>query len=527
MDNRTNNRQRPAGDAAGRRRPPQHHHHQPNNASWGDLVEEDTRKLFHIIKKKKDQIKRLEELLEARDNGFSSEFKKSAERICELEKQNYDLTLSLQHQEKNSKQQFEEMVAKYEAEKQTASNHIKQVLRQEVESQVRREYQQKEAQLEKQIHQMGAELQKMREEQHSLLLTMSDVHTAMTTKDAALQQSQEAWQAKYDALSETMEENTKRCETQVNEFTIKASLMEEQIHQRDLEILRLTKDNNCLTNKLTETAQELTSRADEVLQSQRAWEEKLQTVKDSLYKQAEERQQSWESQQTQVRVKVEAEIQQRDAEILRLTEDNNCLANKLTETAQELTSRADEVLQSQRAWEEKLQTVKDSLYKQAEERQQSWESQQTQVRVKVEAEIQQRDAEILRLTEDNNGLLKKLSEKTEELSRKDDEVLQSQRAWEDKCNTLETNITEELAEKHQAEVKQLMDEKVELEDLCLYVNKRRRRFLLFPRRSSDDRETQLQKMKNKMQQKAAKARGAEKMEEEMEAADCSAQAGHQ
>ncbi|KAL7369571.1 hypothetical protein ABVT39_002238 [Epinephelus coioides] len=448
MDNRTNNRQRPAGDAAGRRRPPQHHHHQPNNASWGDLVEEDTRKLFHIIKKKKDQIKRLEELLEARDNGFSSEFKKSAERICELEKQNYDLTLSLQHQEKNSKQQFEEMVAKYEAEKQTASNHIKQVLRQEVESQVRREYQQKEAQLEKQIHQMGAELQKMREEQHSLLLTMSDAHTAMTTKDAALQQSQEAWQAKYDALSETMEENTKRCETQVNEFTIKASLMEEQIHQRDLEILRLTKDNNCLTNKLTETAQEL-------------------------------------------------------------------------------TSRADEVLQSQRAWEEKLQTVKDSLYKQAEEHQQSWESQQTQVRVKVEAEIQQRDAEILRLTEDNNGLLKKLLEKTEELSRKDDEVLQSQRAWEDKCNTLETNITEELAEKHQAEVKQLMDEKVELEDLCLYVNKRRRRFLLFPRRSSDDRETQLQKMKNKMQQKAAKARGAEKMEEEMEAADCSAQAGHQ
>ncbi|XP_049417043.1 citron Rho-interacting kinase-like [Epinephelus fuscoguttatus] len=515
MDRRTNNRQRPAGDAAGRRRPPQHHHHQHNNASWGDLVDEENQKLCHIIKKKKDQIKRLEELLEARDRGFSSEFKKSAERVCELETQNYDLTLSLQRQEKNSKQQFEEMVAKYEAERQTASNHIKQVLRQEVESQVRSEYQQKEAQMEKQIHQMGAELQKIREEKQSLLLTLADAHTAMTSKDAALQQSEEAWQAKYEALTEKMEENTRRCETQVNEFTIKASLMEEQIHQRDLEILRLTEDNSCLANKLAETAQELTSRAAELLQSQRAWEETLQTVKDNFYKEAEESQQSWESQQTQVRVKVEAEIQQKDAEILRLTKDNNGLIEQLSEKTEELTRKDDELLQSQRAWEETLQTVKDNFYKEAEESQQSWESQQTQVRVKVEAEIQQKDAEILRLTEDNNGLIEKLSEKTEELTRKDDELLQSQRAWE------------ELAEKHQAQVKQLMDEKVELEDLCLYVNKKRKRFLLFPRRSSDDRETQLQKMKNKMQQKAAKARGAEKMEEEMEAADCSAQAGHQ
>ncbi|KAL7378068.1 hypothetical protein ABVT39_007996 [Epinephelus coioides] len=365
MDKRTNNRQRPASDAADRRRPPQHHPHQPNNASWGDLDEEN-QKLCHIIKKKKDQIKRLEELLEVRTKGFSEETKKYAEKVSKLETENYQLTVALKRQEKESKQRFDEMVARYEAERQTASNQIKEVLRQEVKSQVRSEYQGKVAQIEKRIDQMS-------KEQHSLHRTLSEAKKALSSKDAALQQSDEAWQAKYDALKEKLtldlEENNKSWEAQQNEVNIKVSLIEEQVLQRDAEILHLTKDNN--------------------------------------------------------------------------------------------------------------------------------------------------------------SLIEKLSEKTEEISRKDDELLQSQRAWEDKCNTLETNITEELAEKHQAEVKQLMDEKVELEDLCLYVNKRRRRFLLFPRRSSDDRETQLQKMKNKMQQKAAKARGAEKMEEEMEAADCSAQAGHQ
>ncbi|KAL7383210.1 hypothetical protein ABVT39_006577 [Epinephelus coioides] len=122
----------------------------------------------------------------------------------------------------------------------------------------------------------------------------------------------------------------------------------------------------------------------------------------------------------------------------------------------------------------------------------------------------------------------KLSETTEELRGKDAQLLQSQTSWQDKYTALE-RTSKDLAEKQQSletEVVQLVTNKVELEDLCLYINKRKR-FLLFPRRSSDDRETQLQILKTNMQQKAAKTRGDEKMEEEMEAVYCSAQAGHQ
>ncbi|KAL7386988.1 hypothetical protein ABVT39_016661 [Epinephelus coioides] len=532
MDRRANNRQRPAGDAAGRRRPPQHHYHLLNNASWGDLDEPEHMRFCHIIKKKKDQIKRLEELLEARDRGFSSEIKKQAERASHLETENYNLTLALQCQEKESKQRFEEMVAKYEAERQTASNQINQVLRQEIESQIQSVYQEKEAQMEKKIHQMGTDLLKIREEQQGLLLTLADAHTAITSKDAALQQSEEAWQAKYEALSEKltmdMDEKNKKWETQKNEFTIKVSLMEEQIHQRDLEILRLTEDNNCLIEKLAETTQEVTSRAAELLQSQTAWEEKLQTLKDNLYKEVEEKRQSWESQQTQVRVKVEAEIQQRDVEILRLTKDNNCLIEKLAETAQELTCRTAELRQSQMSSEEELKTLKDNFSKEVKESQQSWDYLLTMT-AKFEAEINQRDFEILRLTEDKVSLVQKLCDTAEELTSKDAQLLQSQTFWQDKSAVLE-NITKQMAQKQQSwerEVAQLNADNAELEDLCLYLNNKRKRFLLFPRRSSDDRETQLQKLKTKMQQKAAKARVDENMEEEMEAADCSAQAGHQ
>ncbi|KAL7376796.1 hypothetical protein ABVT39_015978 [Epinephelus coioides] len=121
------------------------------------------------------------------------------------------------------------------------------------------------------------------------------------------------------------------------------------------------------------------------------------------------------------------------------------------------------------------------------------------------------------LQQDNNSLIQKLSKTTEELSGKDAELLQCQTSWQEKYTALES-ITEDLAEKQQSwetEVVQLVAVKAELEDLCLYVNKKRRCFLLFPRRSSDDRETQLQKLRNK------------KKQEEMEAAGCSAQTGQQ
>ncbi|KAL7395883.1 hypothetical protein ABVT39_024758 [Epinephelus coioides] len=264
MDRRPNYRYRPANEAAGRLGPPQHHHHQHNCAAWRNQ-EQEFQKTCHIIRKKNDQIKRLEELLEARDEGFSSECKKQAERVCKLETDNYQLTLCLQRQERESKQQFEEMVTRYEAEKQTASDQIKKVLRQEVESQVQSEYQEKEAQMTQQISQMGTDLLKLREEQQGLL------HAVMTTKDAALQQSEEVWQVKYEAVSEKLaaenEENTKRWETQEKDFTIKVSLMEEQLHQRDLEILRLTEDDDCLVKKLSETTEELSVR---MLSSSRA-----------------------------------------------------------------------------------------------------------------------------------------------------------------------------------------------------------------------------------------------------------------
>ncbi|KAL7395157.1 hypothetical protein ABVT39_011122 [Epinephelus coioides] len=434
MDRRANNRQRPAGEAAGRRGPPRNYRHQHNNASWGNQEDEEHQRLCHIIKNNKDHIKHLEELLKARD----AEIKKQAERVSKLETDNFQLTLALQREERESK--IEMMVVRYKANKQTASNQTKKVLTQTVERPVQSEYQGNEARMEKTINKMGNDLLKLRREQHSLLQTMSEAQTALTNKDAALQQSEEAWQAKYDALNEkftaAMEENTKRRETQENECKI--SLIEEQ-------------------------------------------------------------------------------IQQRDADILRLTQDNNCLNQKLAETTQELTSRDAELLQSQTVWEEKFQSLKENFYKDLEVRQQSWETQQTQFRVKVETDIHQRDAEILHLTEDNNSLIQKLSKATEELSGKDAELLQCQTSWQEKHTALES-ISEDLAEKQQrweTEMAQLVADKVELEDLCLYVNKKRKRFLLFPRRSSDNRETQLQKLRSK------------KKQEDMEAAGCSAQAEQQ
>ncbi|KAL7373604.1 hypothetical protein ABVT39_010368 [Epinephelus coioides] len=150
-------------------------------------------------------------------------------------------------------------VARYEAERQTAPNQIKQVLRQEVESQVQSEYPEKEAQMREQMDQMGTDLLKLRDEKHSLLRTLAEAHTAMSSKDAALQQSEDVWQAKYEALSQKsatdMEANNQRCETQEKKLTIKVCLMEEQLHQRNLEIIRLTEDNNRLVKKLAETTE--------------------------------------------------------------------------------------------------------------------------------------------------------------------------------------------------------------------------------------------------------------------------------
>ncbi|KAL7373270.1 hypothetical protein ABVT39_002628 [Epinephelus coioides] len=373
--------------------------------------------------------------------------------------------------------------------------------------------------LEAKISQRDADIIRLTEDNNCLVHKLSATAEELRSKDAELLQSQTSWHDKYIALekvTEDLAEKQQSWEAQHTQFRVK---MEPEISQRDAEILRLTEDNNCLSLKLSKTAEKLRRKDAELLQSQTSWQDKLQSLRDKFYNLVEI-QQSWEAQQTQSRVKVESDISQRDAEIIRLTEDNNSLNNKLSKTAEELRGKDVQLLQSQTAWHDKYAAL-EKVTEDLAEKQQSWEPQQTHSRVKVEPDISQRDAEILRLTEDNNSLNNKLSKTAEELRVKDAQLLQSQTACHDKYTALE-KVTKDLAEKQQSletEVTQLVADKAELEDLCLYINKKRRRFLLFPRRSSDDRETQLQKLKIKMQQKAAKTRGDE-MEEEMEAGDC-------
>ncbi|KAK1875467.1 Threonine--tRNA ligase [Dissostichus eleginoides] len=92
----------------------------------GAFQEERTR-FCHSMRKQKDKVKRLEELLSYRDSGYQQENKRLVDTIMEREAEISRLNENIEDAERQHKRQMDQIVARHEAEKGNVSDEKDQV----------------------------------------------------------------------------------------------------------------------------------------------------------------------------------------------------------------------------------------------------------------------------------------------------------------------------------------------------------------------------------------------------------------
>ncbi|KAK1896151.1 Epidermal growth factor receptor substrate 15 like [Dissostichus eleginoides] len=89
--------------------------------------EEERVRFFHSMHIEKDRVKRLEELLSYRDSGFHQEHKRQFDTIKQRGAEICHLNENMEAAESQHKQQLDQLVARYEAEKRELSDQSNQV----------------------------------------------------------------------------------------------------------------------------------------------------------------------------------------------------------------------------------------------------------------------------------------------------------------------------------------------------------------------------------------------------------------
>lgn len=183
------------------------------------------------------RIAHLEERLEIRARQFNAEYGKNYETISKHTSEIYRLKNSLQLQQEKmddaqrlSKQDYDEMLAKCEAEKEKVID-----LNNQRSDDLKVEYQKKVAQMEEQIQERDTEIFRkdtvildLRKAKESLAQMLTDIVNQLQSRKAALLQSENAWRAKYAALEQKVtQELVEKDRRSVAKFTLLEDRKEE------------------------------------------------------------------------------------------------------------------------------------------------------------------------------------------------------------------------------------------------------------------------------------------------------------
>ncbi|XP_031162515.1 axoneme-associated protein mst101(2)-like [Sander lucioperca] len=220
----------------------------------------------------------------------------------------------------------------------------------------------------------------------------------------------------------------------------KVSQMEEQIHQRDTEILDLSRKNETLSQTLAEKIDQLKSKEAELQQSKKRFTQDLT-----------EKEKSWETRFFFLQMKC------------------NCLEENLKKKQAENKDWQKKVKQMD---EEKVE-LEEKFTKDLNEKENSWETRYFFLQMKcncLEENLKKKQAE----NKDWQKKVKQMDEEKVELEEKFTmDLNEKEKSWETryfflqmKCNCLEENLKKKQAENKdwQKKVKQMDEEKVELEE---------------------------------------------------------------
>ena len=163
----------------------------------------------------------------------------------------------------------------------------------------------------------------------------------------------------------TMEETlTKEMAQKEQSWQARLNLLEEE-KKKLLDLL--SKEKEDFSKKLAETADQLSSKERELLQGQKTWQAKCEALEENLTKDIAEREQSWEA-----RLNLLEEERKKLLDLL--SKEKEDFSMKLAETADQLSSKESELLQSQKTWQAKCDALEETLTKDKAEREQTWEA---------------------------------------------------------------------------------------------------------------------------------------------------------
>ncbi|XP_029311189.1 golgin subfamily A member 5-like [Cottoperca gobio] len=230
--------------------------------------------------------------------------------------------------------------------------------------------------------------------------------------------------------------------------------MEEQIQQRDAEILALTKDKEALT----EANNMLLSRTSELHIIENAWQVKFNAMEMFAKGQAEQNfiLRLMETEHQNLQKRVDVHINQRDTVIRDLKADRESLHHMVTEASAVLLIKKAEIQEIEKTWQSKYNALEESA--------QNLKEENSELRMKHAENctlLRRTEIEYKKIKQCNDSVSRKLSMYSNMMTNGDLEIQHIEEAWQLKHNAMEQSA-KDLAEKNNLswEIKQTEHQKL-------------------------------------------------------------------
>ncbi|TKS65855.1 hypothetical protein D9C73_028103 [Collichthys lucidus] len=269
-------------------------------------------------------------------------------------------------------------------------------------------------------NQFKTEFQKSYETISAFEAQVSSLQKQLQSKNEEIDQIQLLKKQENDLMTAKLESEKQKVQESAvlqNDLQQKLKMMEQQLLQKDKEILDLQRNNHDLSHKLTEVSAEF--------QSDSAWQTKYNALQEKFTEEMAAKQQSCEAtaeqlveekkkvEELQLKMKSEkTEKDKKDQEMKNKDKQEiNRLSQKLTETTSELRSCRVEFLQSYKTWQEEYNALEKKCKEQLIQKQQD-------------------SVKTSKLVEEKNSLLQK--EEHSERSHKETDVTSGTQTEEEK-----------------------------------------------------------------------------------------------
>ncbi|XP_033956560.1 golgin subfamily A member 6-like protein 22 [Pseudochaenichthys georgianus] len=503
----------------------------------------------HSMRKQKDKIKRLEELLKYRDSGLHKENTKLVDTIMEHEAEISRLNGNIENAECQHKRQMDQIVARHEAEKGNVSDEKAQATSDSVNNDVPLQCDPEIIKLRMRKGETMKELMRKGEELLECVTILEDRNSDL---EEQMREQEEKFSKDLADKSHTWETEKQQMVTTLNELTQEKNNMTK-------ETLTLESEFKQVEAKLKQVEKEKDRLAENNLSCEtdiKQLKEQVREQEEKFSKDLADKSHTWETEKQQMVTTLDEVTQEKNnmtKETLTLESEFKQVEAKLKQVEKE----KDRLAENNLSWETDVKQLKEQLREQEEkfskdlaEKQLNWEQfvqgKETdfkQLENQLEDQKKKFSKDLALNQESWESKVNLVETKLNEVTQKKDDLVKKHQSMETKLHLTETQLEQveeqrdDLAQRRLSWAtteKKMEEENKLLEDLCLHMKNKSRGFFSRRRGETEDRDVALQKMISKMQEKEmrkkakdARNTSSEKMEEMEEASGDSAPAGQQ